>query len=177
MKVYLRSVGKILSTYTSPLGPLSITAEDGFVTGVSFFPITQEECQPGDEDGLMKTCHTQLDNYFNGISRKFTLPIRFSDTPFRQKVWTALQEIGYGKTISYLGLAQKLGDVKSIRAAGSANGKNPIAIIVPCHRVIGSKGELVGYAGELWRKKWLLEHEAANEYGVQTIFGAEVHKF
>ena len=170
-------MAKIYSSYDSPLGPLSIIGEDGFITGISFSPLVPEGFLLQQSDALMANCHGQLDDYFTGRSKQFNLPIRFHDTPFREKVWTALQDISYGKTISYLGLAVKLGDAKCIRAAGSANGKNPIAIVIPCHRVIGGKGELVGYAGELWRKKWLLEHEAANAYGVQTLFGAEVHKF
>ena len=85
--------------------------------------------------------------------------LHFSATEFQQKVWSQLQTIPFGKTISYIQLAKDLGDEKCIRAAASANGKNPFAIVVPCHRVIGKDGSLTGYAGGLWRKQWLLEHE------------------
>ena len=91
-------------------------------------------------------------------------------TIFQQRVWSELLAIPYGKTISYLTLAKRLGDPKAIRAAASTNGKNNIAIIVPCHRVIGSNNDLVGYAGGLWRKRWLLEMETKITYGVQTLF-------
>ena len=89
---------------------------------------------------------------------------------FQKKVWSELEKIPYGKTISYLQLAKKIGDVKAIRAAAGANGKNKLPIVVPCQRVIGSHGELVGYAGGLWRKQWLNEHEAKFASGVQTLF-------
>ncbi|HPA24001.1 MAG TPA: methylated-DNA--[protein]-cysteine S-methyltransferase, partial [Ferruginibacter sp.] len=100
----------------------------------------------------------------------FDLPIQLNGTPFRQSVWQALQNIPFGKTTSYLQLSKNLGNAKAIRAVGTANGSNPIAIIIPCHRVIGSNGDLIGYAGELWRKKWLLAHEATFAHGVQTLF-------
>ena len=89
---------------------------------------------------------------------------------FQQKVWNELTAIPFGRTISYLELSRRLGDSKAIRAAAAANGRNNVAIIVPCHRVIGSNNKLVGYAGGLWRKKWLLEHEAKLAHGVQTLF-------
>ncbi|RYF79998.1 MAG: methylated-DNA--[protein]-cysteine S-methyltransferase [Chitinophagaceae bacterium] len=101
---------------------------------------------------------------------QFKLPIKQAGTTFQQQVWKALQDIGPGKTISYLKLSKQLGNAKAIRAVGTANGKNNIAIIVPCHRVIGSNGSLVGYSGELWRKQWLLQHEAKYLQGVQSLF-------
>jgi methylated-DNA-[protein]-cysteine S-methyltransferase len=91
-------------------------------------------------------------------------------TSFQQEVWSLLMTIPYGRTISYLDLALKTGDRKATRAVASANGRNNVAIIVPCHRVIGSNRDLVGYGGGLWRKKWLLEHELKFAYGVQTLF-------
>jgi methylated-DNA-[protein]-cysteine S-methyltransferase len=92
--------------------------------------------------------------------KTFSIPLAPNGTEFQKKVWKALQNIEYGTTTSYQKQAIKMGDLKAIRAMASANGKNPIAIIIPCHRVIGSNGSLTGYAGELWRKQWLLEHEA-----------------
>lgn len=112
----------------------------------------------------------QLIEYFNGNRRVFELPVVQEGTPFQQKVWQALMEIPFGKTLSYLELSRRLGDPKAIRAVAAANGKNNVAIVVPCHRVIGSNNQLVGYAGGLWRKKWLLEHEKKIACGVMTLF-------
>lgn len=102
----------------------------------------------------------QLNEYFEGSRQHFNLLLNPEGTEFQKKVWNALLEIPYGKTMSYLELSKKLGDVKAIRAVASANGKNPLWIIIPCHRVIGSDGSLTGYAGGLPRKKWLLNHES-----------------
>jgi methylated-DNA-[protein]-cysteine S-methyltransferase len=102
---------------------------------------------------------TQLQDYFLGRRTKFTFKLNVQGTEFQKKVWQELLHIPYGKTCSYLELSKKIGDVKAIRAVASANGKNPLWIVVPCHRVIGTDGSLTGYAGGLWRKKWLLEHE------------------
>jgi len=102
----------------------------------------------------------QFQEYFNGDRTVFNLELNPSGTDFQKKVWNALLKIPFGKTISYLELSKQLGDVKAIRAVASANGKNPLWIVVPCHRVIGTNGDLTGYAGGLHRKKWLLEHES-----------------
>ena len=101
---------------------------------------------------------------------EFDLPMNQKGTEFQQKVWAALLNIKAGNAISYLILSKRLGDVKAIRAVGTANGRNNISIIVPCHRVIGSNGTLVGYGGDVWRKQWLLEHEAKYTNGVQSLF-------
>ena len=110
----------------------------------------------------------QLKEYFEGSRTQFDLTLNPSGTDFQKSVWKALQDIPYGKTVTYLDLSKTLGDVKAIRAVASANGKNPLWIVVPCHRVIGSDGSLTGYAGGLHRKKWLLEHE--NPVKQQTLF-------
>lgn len=112
----------------------------------------------------------QMIEYFNGNRRVFEFPIVQEGTGFQQKVWGELMHIPFGKTISYLELSRRLGDPKVIRAAAAANGKNHVAIVVPCHRVVGSNNELVGYAGGLKRKKWLLQHEKKIAYGVLTLF-------
>jgi methylated-DNA-[protein]-cysteine S-methyltransferase len=119
---------------------------------------------------LIIACTSQLREYFSGERTKFDLPLQQEGTPFQQTVWAALTTIPYGKKISYLELSKMIGNVKAIRAAGTANGNNLIPIIVPCHRVIGSNGDLTGYSGDLWRKKWLLELEAKFANGVQTLF-------
>jgi methylated-DNA-[protein]-cysteine S-methyltransferase len=123
--------------------------EMGFLPSVDVLPIP----------ACLDLCKNQLKEYFEGIRDSFDLPLSPAGTPFQKRVWTFLQQIPFGQTISYLELAKRLGDPKVIRAAGTANGKNPIAIIIPCHRVIGSNGDLVGYAGGLENKKWLLDHE------------------
>lgn len=159
--------------FNSPLGELSIHANETFVTAVLFSKQPNDQPVPEKKDSnhpLIKLCCTQLSEYFEGSRKEFNLPVQQSGTAFQQKVWKELTKIGYGKTISYLELSKRIGDVKAIRAAGTSNGKNKISIIVPCHRVIGSNGDLTGYAGELWRKKWLLEHEAKFGNGVQTLF-------
>ncbi|MBK7885622.1 MAG: methylated-DNA--[protein]-cysteine S-methyltransferase [Chitinophagaceae bacterium] len=122
-----------------------------FIDEASISPLTEKKISP-----VETTCIHQLDEYFKGNLRTFDLPIQLEGTAFRQSVWNALQTIPFGKTTSYLQLSKQLRNVKAIRAVGTANGSNPVAIIIPCHRVIGSNGDLIGYAGELWRKKWLL---------------------
>ena len=108
----------------------------------------------------LKSIITQMKEYFAGERTKFEVKLAPEGTTFQKKVWEQLQTIPYGKTVSYQKMANDLGDPKVIRAAASANGKNPIAIVIPCHRVIGSDGSLTGYASGLHRKKWLLEHES-----------------
>jgi methylated-DNA-[protein]-cysteine S-methyltransferase len=158
--------------YNSPLGILNLGAADNMLTELSFSnsnaSSTKEEIAL---NPVLQQCIQQLDNYFSGKVFSFQLPLQQAGTPFQQKVWNALGAIEPGKTISYLQLSKNLGDAKAIRAVGTANGKNNIAIIVPCHRVIGSKGDLVGYSGQLWRKQWLLQHEAKYLNGVQDLFG------
>lgn len=116
----------------------------------------------------LEECIAQLQDYFSGNRNHFDFKINPQGTEFQQKVWQELLNIPFGKTMSYLDLSKKLGDVKAIRAVASANGKNPLWIVVPCHRVIGTDGSLTGYAGGLWRKKWLLEHE--NPSPQQSLF-------
>jgi len=101
----------------------------------------------------------QMDDYFAGRLHHFNLPLNPQGTDFQKKVWKQLETIGYGQQISYRELAVQLGDKNLVRAVGGANSKNPLALVVPCHRVVGSNKKLVGYAGGLWRKKWLLRHE------------------
>ena len=119
---------------------------------------------------ILLLCVEQLIQYFNGDRRLFELPIHQPGTSFQQETWNLLTNIAFAKTISYMQLAIQTGDPKATRAVANANGKNDVAVIIPCHRVIGSNRELTGYAGGLWRKKWLLEHENKVAYGVQTLF-------
>lgn len=106
-------------------------------------------------------CIKQLDEYFSGERKIFHIDVILKGTEFQRKVWNALKDIPYGVTVSYAVIAEKIGNKKAVRAVGNANNKNPMSIIIPCHRVIGSDGSLTGYGGGLWRKKWLLEHEGA----------------
>ena len=147
---------KALVYQESPIGLLQIHGEDEYITAIYFVEEAKEEVSTSP---TVQQCAVQLEEYFAGKRKEFDLLLKPEGTGFQNKVWTQLQHIPFGETISYLTLAKQLGDPKCIRAAGSANGKNPISIIIPCHRVIGSNGKLVGYAGALWRKKWLLNHE------------------
>jgi methylated-DNA-[protein]-cysteine S-methyltransferase len=154
--------------YTSPVGLLKLQCSDKYIKSVSFND-AEGEIQ-NDEHKLLHACAKQLEEYFAGKRKQFTLPFNQDGTEFQEKVWDLLYKIPYGKTISYNQLSKQYGHLKAIRAVASANGKNNIAIIVPCHRVIGSNHSLVGYAGGLWRKKWLLDHEAKHHLGVQELF-------
>lgn len=157
--------------YHSPIGLLKISGAEEYISEVSFHDTSQKaEGTKKHLPPLLINCVEQLIQYFNGERRIFELPIHQTGTPFQQDVWSILTQIPFGKTISYLDLARKTGDTKATRAVANANGKNNIAIIIPCHRVIGSNKSLVGYAGGLWRKKWLLELEAKVAHGVQTLF-------
>ncbi len=159
--------------YQSPVGVIRVSGTEHYISEMSFIDNVQHlpaSSQSAPLPPSIIQAIEQLIRYFNGELRKFDFPIHQDGTDFQQKVWNELSQIGYGKTISYLDLAKKLGDPKVIRAAASANGKNQIAIVVPCHRVIGSRNDLVGYAGGLWRKKWLLDHENKIAHGVQTLF-------
>ncbi len=157
--------------YHSPVGILKISGTELFISEVSFHDTSQKaEGNKKHISQMLINCIEQLIQYFNGELRQFDLPLNQPGTPYQQDVWNLLLTIPFGKQISYLDLAKKTGDAKATRAVANANGKNNIAIIVPCHRVIGSNKELTGYAGGLWRKKWLLEHEAKIAHGVQTLF-------
>lgn len=140
--------------------PLGFTEIQGDENGVSKIHVMNEKTEISAKiPKELKEAVLQLQDYFEGKRTEFSFLINPSGTEFQKKVWQELLHIPFGKTCSYLELSKKLGDVKAIRAVASANGKNPLWIVVPCHRVIGSDGSLTGYAGGLWRKKWLLEHE------------------
>jgi methylated-DNA-[protein]-cysteine S-methyltransferase len=165
---------QIASLYLdSPLGKIRISGTSEAINEVHF--LNNSETEPAAEAGgaafdLIVECRRQLIEYFEGNLKQFDLRLDQRGTDFQRKVWDQLALIRYGDTINYLSLARQLGDQKVIRAAAAANGRNCIAIIIPCHRVIGSSGELIGYAGGLWRKKWLIEHEKKFAHGVRTLF-------
>lgn len=142
----------------SPTGFLEIRGTDEFVSVIHFHD-TALAVPDTEAPQLLLDAAAQLNEYFAGQRTAFDFPVQQTGTDFQQKVWAELMRIPFGETISYLELSKRLGDVKAIRAAGLANGKNNVAIVVPCHRVIGSDGSLTGYAGGLHRKEWLLRHE------------------
>lgn len=141
----------------SPLGYTKIIGDEDGIQSVTI--LNSEEKITDIIPEILEDCVIQLNEYFEGLRKQFQLKLNPEGTPFQKKVWDELLKIPFGKTISYLELSKKLGDIKAIRAVANANGKNPLWIIVPCHRVIGSDGSLTGYAGGLQRKQWLLEHE------------------
>lgn len=150
----------------TPVGIAEISGDD---QGISRISILDAERDPSSEIPTeLQEAATQLQDYFAGKRVDFTFALNPTGTEFQLKVWKSLLEIPYGKTVSYMEQTKKLGDAKAIRAVASANGKNPLWIVVPCHRVVGTNGSLTGYAGGIWRKKWLLEHE--NPTNQQSLF-------
>jgi methylated-DNA-[protein]-cysteine S-methyltransferase len=153
--------------YSAPFGQLKLQCSDKHIKAVCF--MKEESFAQSDEHKLLQVCARQLDEYFSGRRKEFHLPLNQDGSEFQMKVWSLLSKIPYGRTLSYHQLAKQYGDVKAIRAVAAASGRNNLAIIVPCHRVIGSDQSLVGYGGGLWRKKWLLDHEAKFHLGVQQF--------
>ncbi|RTY92580.1 methylated-DNA--[protein]-cysteine S-methyltransferase [Flavobacterium sp. GSP27] len=148
--------------------PLGIAKIIGDESGISRILVTEEGLCSNTIQAVLQQAVVQLNEYFEGKRTDFDFKLNPKGTEFQQKVWKSLLDIPYGKTRTYLEQSKILGDVKAIRAVASANGKNPLWIVVPCHRVIGTDGSLTGYAGGLWRKKWLLEHE--NPTTQQSLF-------
>ena len=149
---------KGLAYYTSPVGDLIIESEEDKIITVNFLKDVRQDEVP---TAITAQCIKELDEYFYKGRKFFTVELDPRGTEFQKKVWNELLTIGYGMTISYEALATRIGNIKSIRAVGLANGQNPIAIIIPCHRVIGKSGQLVGYGGGIDNKEWLLYHEGA----------------
>ena len=147
-----------LGYYISPVGELLIESEGDKIITVNFVKETKLEQRP---TPATEQCIKELDEYFFKGRKFFTVELDLRGTAFQRTVWSELLTIPYGTTVSYESVAIRIGDIKSIRAVGVANGQNPIAIIVPCHRVIGKRGELVGYGGGIENKEWLLYHEGA----------------
>lgn len=153
--------------YSSPIGTIEITGnEDGIAS--LYFVDTKKEDVPQIVDVALKECVYQLDEYFKGIRKEFGLQLNPHGSEFQKKIWNELHTVPFGKTASYLQISKQIGDPNATRAVGNANGSNPISIIIPCHRVIGSNGKLTGYGGGLWRKEWLLNHERTIVYGKQA---------
>lgn len=161
------------STMPTPIGELGILADNQAIYRVEFIDrhkdAVKENLNSYQENELTKEAKTQLEQYFNSKIKSFNLPLAPQGTPFRQQTWQALQKIPYGETRYYSQQAELMNNKKAVRAVGAANGANPIAIIIPCHRVIGKDGSLTGYAGGLDRKAWLLNFEQ-KELQTQQVF-------
>ena len=144
--------------YQSEIGLIEIAGTEQEIWAVEF---VEKAADPSAEiPPVLQECQKQIDEYFQGKRRKFQLPLRLEGTDFQKKVWQELMKIPYGQAVSYADIAQDIGNPNAVRAVGQANHRNPVSIILPCHRVIGRRGDLVGYGGGLWRKEWLLRHEA-----------------
>lgn len=147
----------------SPIGRLLLRSDGTHLTGLFMEPSREAKATDGwvEDAGVtpLLAAREQLDEYFAGTRRVFDLPLSLQGTVFQQRVWGVLTEIPYGETWSYGQLAQRIGNPNASRAVGLANGRNPISILVPCHRVIGADGSLTGYGGGVERKQWLLAHE------------------
>ncbi|WP_316678386.1 methylated-DNA--[protein]-cysteine S-methyltransferase [uncultured Tolumonas sp.] len=149
-----------ISYFLSPVGYLRLEADhDGLQSLLLNSPPADELAGLAPSHPVLVLAHQQLLEYFSGSRYDFTVPLAMTGTEFQLAAWHALQTIPYGKTVSYKAIAEQIGRPKAMRAVGMANNRNPIAIIVPCHRVIGANGQLVGYGGGLGMKRWLLEHE------------------
>lgn len=154
----------------SPVDPLLLTSDGKYLTGLymekeaqKLLPHMKDDWQQDENAIPFKETIKQLNAYFSGKLHEFDLPLKPVGTPFQEAVWQALTTIPYGKTVSYKDIAKHVNLPKAARAVGMANGRNPISIIIPCHRVIGANGKLTGYGGGLHRKEWLLEHEHTHE--------------
>ncbi|WP_237276647.1 methylated-DNA--[protein]-cysteine S-methyltransferase [Tenacibaculum ovolyticum] len=158
--------------YKTPIGTAKIVGNENGIQSVSVldddFSTPLQITKTKNTPICLQNCVTQLEEYFAGTRTVFDLKLNPQGTDFQQTVWNELLNISFGKSSTYLEQTKQIGDPKAIRAVASANGKNPIWIIIPCHRVIGSNGSLTGYAGGIWRKKWLLEHESGCKQ--QTLF-------
>lgn len=152
--------------YDSPIGVIEIVGTEEAIYSILFSE--REELKYTDQKNtpeVLKQCYIQLDQYFKGKRYDFSVPFKIEGTEFQKNVWTALTKIKYAETCSYKDIAISINNEKAIRAVGSANGKNKLSIIIPCHRVIGANGTLTGYAGGLHRKEWLLQHE--KQYSIE----------
>jgi len=158
--------------YQSEIGWLEVAGTEAGLTSVCFIEgkANTDYSKPGEVLPVVAQCVKQLDEYFQAKRKIFELALALEGTDFQKRVWAQLLEIPYGETVSYMDIARAIGNEKSIRAVGAANGANPIAIIVPCHRVIGSDGKLTGYGGGIWRKEWLLNHERRHSNGQLPLF-------
>jgi methylated-DNA-[protein]-cysteine S-methyltransferase len=156
------------TTIETPVGYLELAATQDSLLSISF---AKEMVQKSDfQPDVLKETIRQLDEYFIGVRKEFNLKLKPAGTDFQFKVWEQVKKVAFGKTVSYLDIAIKTGSKNNTRAVGLANGKNPIPIIIPCHRVIGVNGKLTGYAGGIEKKKWLLQHELKHSTNSNLLF-------
>jgi len=149
----------LYTTYCkSPLGPIKIVGNPDCILSLDF--VEDELLGDTDLPFCLKACVKQIDEYFKGNRREFLLNLDPGGTKLQKLIWQQLAKIPFGEVVTYSEIAGAIGNAKACRAVGNANGKNPISIIIPCHRVIGSDGRLTGYGGGLWRKEWLINHES-----------------
>ena len=151
--------------YQSEIGLIEISGTENGLKSLNF--VDQKTVDDVTVHPTLEECLAQIDQYFQGTRQAFSLQLAPEGTDFQQQVWRELSNIPYGQTASYLDIARAIGNEQAVRAVGAANGQNPISIIIPCHRVIGSDGKLTGYGGGLWRKEWLLTHERNFSIGRQ----------
>lgn len=162
--------------YKSPIGIIEIIGTDEAICSVMFKDTDiLVNLRTSETPKVLEDCYCQIDEYFKGERHEFKLPFSYEGTEFEKSVWNALTSIPYGKTVSYKDIAISISNEKAVRAVGSANGKNKLSILIPCHRIIGSNGKLTGYAGGLWRKEWLLRHEKA-KFSVEDKVLTTLHK-
>lgn len=147
-----------ISILNSPVGKVYIHADNEYICAVHFN--TPSESNHFEENELTKSASCQLNEYFEGKRKAFDLPLKQEGTSFQQQVWKEVSAVHFGRTLTYFQIAKNLNNTGAVRAVGAANGQNNILILIPCHRIIGTDGTLTGYAGEMWRKEWLLQHEA-----------------
>jgi methylated-DNA-[protein]-cysteine S-methyltransferase len=153
MKIYM-------AYYQSPIGAVEIVGTQDKIVALNF--VDKARSTDKELPLTLKECVRQIDEYFNAKCKAFSVELSIQGTDFQNTVWRQLLNVPYGKTVSYGDIAAAIGKPTACRAVGAANGKNPISIIVPCHRIIGSNGSLTGYGGGMWRKEWLLKHEGDN---------------
>jgi methylated-DNA-[protein]-cysteine S-methyltransferase len=145
--------------YQSPIGVIEIISSEDYIHSIMFVDRESTLVHQAETPEVLLDCYEELRQYFDGERHEFTFPFDIRGTAFQQTVWNALVQIPFGETASYRDIANTLQKEKALRAVGNANGKNRLSIVIPCHRIIGSNGSLTGYAGGLWRKEWLLNHE------------------
>lgn len=164
LKMIVMEKYSIHTTIDSPVGKLVLVSDGDFLKGIYFsnekhnFVISPSSLEKNDANIFTETT-AQLKQYFEGKRKVFNIPVKFDGTDFQKSVWNELLNIPYGETVAYLDIAKKINNPSAVRAVGQTNGKNPLSIIYPCHRVIGSNGQLTGYGGGIQIKKWLLQHE------------------
>lgn len=155
--------------WESPIGVFCIKASDKGITALTFSQENTNTSLENQSTLLIDQCIVELAEYFNGKRHLFTVPLDLKGTPFQLSVWDALRRIPYGEVRSYQQIAAEVNNIKAVRAIGGANHRNPVAIIVPCHRVVGKDGSMTGFGGGIWRKEWLLQHEQKHQKTTRTV--------